>query len=252
MTQINDIRDLVRVLEENPEWLHTIRGLLVSDDLQNLPARLAELTDSFNALDKRMDVAVSDLTNKMDTLDNKIDTAVSDLNNKIDSVATDLNNRIDGVATDLKRLEGKVDNHYGAAYEAKVARHIRSIAGQHLGLISVRVHHGGDSGIDPVLDETLTEAAEQGDAAFNQVNNLLSCDLIISGRRRGEQQREYAVFEASVTVGNDDVNRASERAAILAAFTGSPARGVVIGATLGSTQADLAQSRGASAIAYAE
>ena len=204
----------------------------LSDDLQNLPARLAELTDSFNALDKRMDVAVSDLTNKMDTLDNKIDTAVSDLNNKIDSVATDLNNKIDGVATDLKRLEGKVDNHYGAAYEAKVARHIRSIAGQHLGLISVRVHHGGDSGIDPVLDETLTEAAEQGEETFIQVNNLLSCDLIISGRRRGEQQREYAVFEASVTVGNDDVNRASERAVILAALTGSPARGVAIGAAL--------------------
>ena len=223
MTQINDIRDLVRVLEENPEWLHTIRGLLVSDDLQNLPARLAELTDSFNALDKRMDVAVSDL-----------------------------NNKIDGVATDLKRLEGKVDNHYGAAYEAKVARHIRSIAGQHLGLISVRVHHGGFSGMDPVLDETLTEAAEQGDAAFNQVNNLLSCDLIISGRRRGEQQREYAVFEASVTVGDDDVNRALERAAILAALTGSPARGVAIGAALGNAQAELAQSKGVSAIAYAE
>ena len=149
-------------------------------------------------------------------------------------------------------MEGENYNYHSLDYEERVIRRIYHIAGQHLDLISVRVHHGGDSGIDPVLDETLTEAAEQGDAAFNQVNNLLSCDLIISGRRRGEQQREYAVFEASVTVGSDDVNRASERAAILAAITGSPAKGVAIGATLGSTQAELAQSRGVSAIAYAE
>ena len=222
------------MLQEHPEWLHTVRGVLLSEDLQNLPARLSELSESVSVLDK------------------KIDSVAINLDQKIDGVAADLNQKIDGVAADLNRLEWKVDNYYCADYEGKVARHIPSIAGQHLGLISVRVLYGADSGLDPELDEALSRAAEQGDEAFGQVNSLLACDLIISGRRRGAQEREYAVFEASATVGNDDVNRAAERAAIMTAITGATARGVAIGATLGSTQVDLAQSNGVSAITYSE
>ena len=267
MTQINDIRDLVRVLQEHPEWLHTIRGLLLSEDLQNLPARLAELTESVSSLDKKIDGVATDLREEMKgmatDLRSEMKGMATDLREEIRSVDTNLREEIRGVdtnlreeikavATDLNRLEGKVDNHYGAAYEFKVARHIQSIAGQHLGLVSVRVLYGGDAGMDPALNETLAGAAEQGNDAFERVNSLLACDLIVSGRRRGGQEQEYAVFEASVTVGNDDVNRAAERAAILAAITGATARGVAIGATLGSAQVDLALSSGVSAITYSE
>ena len=43
MTTINDIADLVRVLQENPEWLITLRGVIISDDLATVPASLKEI-----------------------------------------------------------------------------------------------------------------------------------------------------------------------------------------------------------------
>ena len=39
---IDNIGDLARILREQPEWADTIRGLLLGDELLNLPAQLAE------------------------------------------------------------------------------------------------------------------------------------------------------------------------------------------------------------------
>ncbi len=53
MTSINDIADLARILKEQPEWADTIRSILLSEELLNLPARFAEfvqLTQESNRL----------------------------------------------------------------------------------------------------------------------------------------------------------------------------------------------------------
>ena len=238
MTQINDIQDLVRVLQDHPEWLHTVRGLIISDDLGKLPDNLKELGS-------KMDTVSHSLT----LLEEKVDTGFARLDEKFDSRIDSLEEKMD---TSLNRLEGKVDNHFGAAYEAKVARHIQSIAGQHLGLIAVRILYGGNNDMNTELEETLTAAADNSPETFSQVNELLDCDLIISGRRRGSQEREYAVVEASVTVGDDDVSRAAERAAILAQITGTLVTGAAIGSSVPDAQAALAQTKEVSAITYSE
>ncbi len=198
MTSINNISDLVQVLTDHPEWLHTVRGLIISTEISDLPSKIDEIKSS------------------------------------------------------LLSLEGKVDNHYGAAYESKVVRHVQSIAGQHLQLISVRVLYGRDAGMDADLERVLDEAAERSEELQHQVSQLLACDLIISGRRRGSQEREYAVFEASVTVSNQDIRRAADRARILSELTGAAAWGVAIGVAIGNAQANMAADEGVWAVSYAE
>ena len=42
MTTINDISDLARILQEQPEWAATLRNLLLTEELLSLPAQLAE------------------------------------------------------------------------------------------------------------------------------------------------------------------------------------------------------------------
>ena len=241
MTQINDIQDLVRILQDHPEWLHTLRGLIISDDLGKLPERMQELgnkmdtvSHSLTLLEEKVDTGLV----RLDSLEEKVDTGFARLDEKID--------------TGLNRLEGKLDNHHGAAYESKVARHIQSIAGQHLGLIAVRVLYGGNNDMNAELEETLTAAADNDSETFTQVNELLDCDLIISGRRRGSPEREYAVVEASVTVGDNDVSRAADRAAILAQITGTLVTGAAIGSSVPDAQAALAETKEVSAITYSE
>ena len=189
MTEINDISDLVRVLEENPEWLYTLQGMIISREIAAVPAQ-------------------------------------------------------------LNRLEGKVDNLAGTTYEAKVAQQIASIAGQHLRFGAVRTAHGPGSRRDEDLPDLLDSAFDESRQKANLVNELRRCDLIISGRPRGQQGRQYALFEASITVADHDVHRAARRAAILSQLTGHPAQGVVIGSYIPRAQHTLARNQGVTAITY--
>lgn len=46
MTTINDISDLVRVLQERPDWLAAVRNLVVSEELLNLPQQVARFVEA--------------------------------------------------------------------------------------------------------------------------------------------------------------------------------------------------------------
>lgn len=203
MTEINNISDLVRVLEENPEWLYTLRGMIFSKELAEVPTQLGSLEGQFNRMESQ-----------------------------------------------LNRMEGKVDNLSGPTYELKVAQKIDSIAGQHLQLLAVRIGHGQGPRRDESIPDLLEAASDESPEKADLVNEVRRSDLIISGRRRGETEREYALFEASITVSNYDINRAAQRANTLFQLTGRTTRGVVIGDHIPPEQHELAVTQGVTAITY--
>ena len=54
-TTINDISDLARILEEHPEWAETLRSLLLTKELMELPERLVLLIQAQEATNARLD-----------------------------------------------------------------------------------------------------------------------------------------------------------------------------------------------------
>ena len=50
MATINNIPDLLRLLDENPEWVEELRRRLLSRELLELPERFAELAERFSDL----------------------------------------------------------------------------------------------------------------------------------------------------------------------------------------------------------
>ncbi len=72
MTTINTIEDLMRVLDENPEWLEAMRVRLLTRELIELPrvvANLAKSTDErFDKVDKRFDKVESDIRTLRDDI----------------------------------------------------------------------------------------------------------------------------------------------------------------------------------------
>lgn len=54
-TTINDIGDLARILTERPEWVETLRSLLLSREVLTQPEKLAQLTEQVAGLTERMD-----------------------------------------------------------------------------------------------------------------------------------------------------------------------------------------------------
>ena len=48
MTTINDISDLAQVLQDNPQWREIVRGILLGDELLQLPSQVAEFVQAVN------------------------------------------------------------------------------------------------------------------------------------------------------------------------------------------------------------
>ena len=55
MTTINNIEDLVRVLDEHPEWLEAVRTRLLTRELLELPQVVATLAQRVDDLTQRVD-----------------------------------------------------------------------------------------------------------------------------------------------------------------------------------------------------
>ena len=217
MTSINDIADLVRILREQPEWADTIRGILLGQELLELPERFAsfvELTsENFRLVHQRLDRLETDMAEvKADVAELKTDVAE--------------------IKTRMNRMDGRMDNEFGANYAIKVERNIRSIASQYLNMRRVRVLRGFYAPVNPEFEARIEQAEEDGSFASEDIYALWRSDLILSGRDRNTGADTYIVVETSITVGDSDITRAKARAGTLSSIFGQPAVPVVIGSNV--------------------
>ncbi len=60
MTTVHDIADVVRIIREQPEWADTIRSILLSRELLELPQRFAEYAEATNQRLERLETALAE------------------------------------------------------------------------------------------------------------------------------------------------------------------------------------------------
>ena len=154
MTTINDIEDFVRVLQEHPDWLATVRALVLGEELMRLPEQLAQFiaaTDrNFQLVNQRLERLESDVAGlkadvgglKTDMTGVKSDvgglkTDMAGVKSDVAGLKTDMTevkSDVAGIKTDvaelktgqdrtnrrLNRLEGRFSNFEGSDYERRV------------------------------------------------------------------------------------------------------------------------------------
>ncbi len=144
MTSINDIADVARILKEQPEWADTIRSLLLSEELLNLPARFAEFVQ---------------LTQESNRITNE---------------------RLNQLETRLGRLEGRFGNFEGSDYERRVRTRALVRARDVLGIENPYLALTQDGIIAPQLNSIVAQAIGNGAISREQSADLHETDLIIS------------------------------------------------------------------------
>ena len=144
MTTINDIADLARILKEQPEWADTIRSLLLSEELLNLPARFAEFVQ---------------LTQESNRITNE---------------------RLRQLESRLDRLEGRFGNFEGSDYERRVRTRALVRARDILGIENPYLALTQDGTIAPQLNSIIAQAIGNGAITREQSTDLYESDLIIS------------------------------------------------------------------------
>ena len=256
VTTINDITDLVRVLQDHPEWKNTVRGLIIGEELAQLPQRvtrleqtLADFIEATNRNFETVHARLDSIDARMDHMDARfdaIDVRLDRMDARFDAIDVRLDRmdaRFDGMDTRMDRMDGRMDNGFGMNYELKVGKNVHSIAGQHLGIRRVRLLRGNHDGVNEAFADSVEDALDEGKIDRRQANELLSSDLIFAGRNEDTGEQVYVAAELSITIGGDDITRAADRASILRSIVDRPVIPAVIGASIDDARVELASAQ---------
>ena len=208
MVTIHTKEDLIRALQEDPEWRASVRSFILTEELLALPVRF----DQF----------------------------VSEINQFV-SEQQQFNQRVE---SRLGNVESKLANLDGDNLERRAVESILNIAKDHLDLTRGRVLLSRNREMDPGLRTVLDEAEAQKLVSDDEISNLEVADIIMRGRRGRDRRYIHLVAEVSRTISNNDIRRAQERARTLAATTQEETTAAVIGSTVNPPQQKLAMDLG--------
>lgn len=248
-TAINDISDLARILEEHPEWAETLRSLLLTRELVELPEKVAQLTERVDRLIRRLDEFIQE-QREINREQREINQEQREINRRVDQrlarleeIALRSEERLTNLETETGQLRiqvgnlenqvGNLESHVGHlrgdALENRLHGNIRPLVCQRFVLRRPVVLKSRFISLDAALYEQLYAAESGGVITEDQLLQLEQADFILSAQRKESRAALYLVVEVSRTVNERDIARAHSRAATLAAATGAETLPLVIG-----------------------
>jgi hypothetical protein len=242
---VADFHDLIRLLEEHPDWQTELRRVLFSQDLLDLPRTVQELAtaqrrteEAITRLTERMEQGFTEaaterhelrqdltqLTGRVDRVTDRVEQGFADAAEDRQRIRTDMAQGFADAAEDRQRI--RTDMAQGFADAATDRRDMRRDIGQLKGLgqeqfyrdraaaIFGRLLVQGYDATNQVADR-LQEARQTGVISDRDYQEALAADLLWGGQTRDSRQPIMLVLEASWMVGHIDVERAARRAAVL-------------------------------------
>ncbi len=196
---VQDYADLVRLLNEHPEWRADLRRLLLSDDLLALPDLMRELVEAVRQLveaQRRTDETVRQLTEAQRRIEAQFD-AMREQVSHLAEIVQALTDSVGGLKDIVGDLNGKV---LELSYRDRV--------GAYFGPLLRRAR-----AVEPVTLEDELEAH----LSAEEFKDVLLLDLLVSGRPRHapEADEVWLAVEVSSVVDREDVARARRRAELL-------------------------------------
>ena len=215
MAVINTVEDLIRVMDEHPEWLDAMRSRLLTSGVIEMPQRLEAYKQHLKKIDRRLEAYEQHLKKvdrRLEALERRLEAYEQHLK-KIDRRLEALERRLDRQSTDMSFIKGEL-------FERRALRTAEVIASE-MGLTRKRTLTGDDI-------KELIETHDTSDIAPGRLKSFHLMDLAMEAVDQ-EGNPCWIVAEASCTVDMRDTTRALENARLLTRFTGLPARAAVIG-----------------------
>ena len=212
---VEDFHDLVRILEEKPEWRAALRRQVLTDELLALPERVATLTEQVTMLTGQMTTLTARVTELVEA-QKRTDGQIAELieaQKRTDRQITELTQVVRTLVDDVGELKGDaLENRYRNRVYAYFGRLLRPV-----------------HALSPdELTSLLEEAVDSGALSEAEADEVALADLVVRGRRREDGTQVYLAVEVSWSVDLNDVERAIRRANLLAKI-GTPTMPVVAG-----------------------
>jgi hypothetical protein len=235
---VADFHDLIRLLEEHPDWQTELRRVLFSQDLLDLPRTVQELAtaqrrteEAITRLTERMQQGFAEATTErhelrqdLTHLTGRVEQGFANAAEDRQRIRTDMAQSFADATEDRQRI--RTDMAQGFAEVVAEQRDMRRDIGQLKGLgreqfyrdraaaIFGRLLVQGYDATNQVADR-LQEARQTGIISDRDYQEALAADLLWGGQTRNSRQPIVLVLEASWMVGHIDVERAARRAAVL-------------------------------------
>ena len=257
-TPIETFEDILAAMENNPELQAAMRQHVLGQEFLQLPAIVRELQQTVAELAQLVRDYIASTDERLDRLEagqaqliagqaqlearqTRLEASQARLEagqarleagqEQLEARQTRLEDgqaRLEASQAQLEtrqaRLEGNMNRLIGSDYERKAARRAGRLIKRYLGMEDMRVIYAVTIPDNNQLPEILDHAVSAGHLDVSEADELEDADIVMRG------PSEYAVAEVSVTLDENDVQRARERAGLLAKATTEPVRAVVIGA----------------------
>ncbi len=198
MTTINTIEDLIKLLDENPQWVEALRKRLLPQELIELPEKFAQFAAAANQ--------------RFDSLQGDVSQLKGDVSELQTSMAR-VENTVQRLLDDVGVLKG--------AYARNAAHNQPDLIAAELGFTYVHTLKPGEV-------YRLSQESDTTGIPANQLRSFWQADLIMAATDQNGEDC-YLAVEVSYTVDERDTTRAVRNAAFLTRFTGRRAYAGVAG-----------------------
>ena len=247
MTTIHTIEDLIRVLDENPQWAEALRARLLTRELLELPetvaalaATVAELSREFREFAKTTGDRLSSLeegqqelrtdVNELKIGQQELRADVNELKIGQQELRADVNELKIGQqelrtdVDDLKRGQARLQDDVGFIK----GRFIYDIVRGDAGVIASEMGFALAHTLTRADLMNITRLQETTDIPRGDMQSFHRADLIMQVTD-SENRPHYIAVEASFTVNGRDSRRALRNAELITRFTGQPAHPALAG-----------------------
>jgi hypothetical protein len=225
--RIETFDDLLRILRTHPDWLATLRSLILTYDLIELPAKFDEFIEKdFKPLKKKVDKIEQDVeVLKQDVEILKQDVEI--LKQDVEILKHDVGVLKQDVAV-LKKDVACLKDDVAALKGSDFERTIREKAPAYFGRLIKKCR--GISIED--LAHTLDDAVDANKITDKEYEDAILIDVVVKGLFKTDKRPVILAVEVSLTVDLSDVERAYNRAIVIAKIYDIETIGVTIGKSI--------------------
>ena len=197
-TTIHTIDDLIRILDDNPEWTDALRSRLLTRELIELPEKFTQFVAEMNSFVAEMNSFVAKMHSFVETTNRRFDA---------------LENSVASIRDDVGVLKGA---------------HARSSALRETPFIASEMGFRWVKNLTEFDLWELINATDTSDIPANELRSFRRADLMIEATDQNDAAC-YIAVEVSFTANGRDTSRALRNAEFLTRFTGKQALAAVAG-----------------------
>lgn len=233
MTTPNPITELLAALDNDPQLEEALRQRILTRELLELPQKLAELADMVARMAETLDRRLTVLEERVDGLADQQNTT----NERLDR----MDERFERIETDQRVMRGQLNYLNGSDYERRAVRRAPRLVRRHLGVRNASVLMAINRSNGDTIASLLNDGTDRGVITEDEADELDRADVILLGSSP-DGEDVYVVGEISITIDDNDVDRASARARVLQTASDKTTHAAVFGAAISDGNRERARS----------